>query len=105
MTFLATEVQQDSYGNEKSWNLKMHSPGLEKSWILGKMLEVTESQGISIFGSKYFMLFENWKHCPCQLCPQNAWFSAFLGHAKFKLVMEKSLKLIAQFLHEPCTSF
>ena len=28
--------------HEKSWNLKMHFPGLEKSWILGKMAEVME---------------------------------------------------------------
>ena len=33
---------QGSYGHEKSWNLKMHFPGLEKSWILGKMAEVME---------------------------------------------------------------
>ena len=28
--------------HEKSWNLKMHFPGLEKSWILGKIAEVME---------------------------------------------------------------
>ena len=28
--------KQGSYGHEKSWNLKMHFPGLEKPWILGK---------------------------------------------------------------------
>ena len=28
--------------HEKSWNLKMHFPGLEKSWILGKMAEIME---------------------------------------------------------------
>ena len=27
------------------------------------------------------------------------WFSAFLSHGKFKLVMEKSLNFIAQFLY------
>ena len=28
--------------HEKSWNLKMHFPGLEKSRVLGKMAEVME---------------------------------------------------------------
>ena len=28
--------------HEKSWNLKMHFPGLEKSWNLGKMIKVME---------------------------------------------------------------
>ena len=28
--------------HEKSWNLKMHFPGLEKSWILGKIAKVME---------------------------------------------------------------
>ena len=28
--------------HEKLWNLKMHFPGLKKSWILGKMAEVME---------------------------------------------------------------
>ena len=40
--FLRLRPDQGSYGYEKSWNLKMHFPGLEKSWILGKMVEVME---------------------------------------------------------------
>ena len=28
--------------HEKSWNLKMDFPGLEKSWNLGKMTKVME---------------------------------------------------------------
>ena len=42
---LLTKTQsaaQGSYGHEKSWNLKMHFPGLEKSWNLGKMTKVME---------------------------------------------------------------
>ena len=37
-----TSKGQGSYGHEKSWNLKMHFPGLEKSWNLGKMTKVME---------------------------------------------------------------
>ena len=44
---------QGSYGHEKSWNLKMHFPGLEKSWNLGKMDEVMEkSWNFIFFGPK-----------------------------------------------------
>ena len=35
--------------HEKSWNLKIHFPGLEKSWILGKMAEVMEKSWNFIF--------------------------------------------------------
>ena len=35
--------------HEKSWNLKMHFPGLEKSWNLGKMAEVMEKSWNFIF--------------------------------------------------------
>ena len=58
--------------------------------------------------SKYFVLFENWKHSPChraKLCPQKAGFSAFLSHRKFKLVIEKSSDFIIQFLCEPRLAF
>ena len=40
----------------------MHLPGLEKSWILGKMAEVMEKLWNFIFWSNYFVLFENWRH-------------------------------------------
>ena len=40
---------QGSYGHEKSWNLKMHFPGLKKSWNLGKMAEVMEKSWNFIF--------------------------------------------------------
>ena len=44
----------------KSWNLKIHLiPGLEKSWILGKMVEVMEKSRNFIYWFKYFVLFEN----------------------------------------------
>ena len=43
---------------EKSWNLKMDFPGLEKSWILGNITEVMEKSWNFIFLSKYFLLFE-----------------------------------------------
>ena len=36
-----------------------------------------------------------------KICPQKAGFSSFLSHGKFKLVTEKSLNFIAQFLYEP----
>ena len=42
-------ITQGSYCHEKSWNLKMHFPGLEKSWILGKMVEVMEESWNFIF--------------------------------------------------------
>ena len=54
------------------------------------------------------MLFENWKHFPyhrAKNVPKKAGFSAFLSHGKFKLVMEKSLNFIAQFLCDPCPVF
>ena len=35
--------------HEKSWNLKMHFPGMEKSWILGKMAEVMQKSWNFIF--------------------------------------------------------
>ena len=69
--------------HEKSWNLKMHFQGLEKSWIF-------------IFLSKYFVLFENWKHS-CH--PQKGWGFSVFSHGKQKLVMENSF--VDQFLHEP----
>ena len=37
-----------------------------------------------------------------KIYPKKAGFSAFLSHGKLKLVMEKSLNFIAQFLYEPC---
>ena len=40
----------------------MHFPGLEKSWILGKMVEVMEKSWNFCFWFKYFMLFENWRY-------------------------------------------
>ena len=82
----------------------MHFPGLEKSWILGKISEVMEKSWNFIFWSKYFVLFENWEHRPChreKIFSQKARFSAFRSRGKFKLVMEKSLNFIARFLCEP----
>ena len=72
--------------HEKSWNLKMHFPGLEKSWILGKIAEVMEKSWNFISLVQKFVLFENWKNSPShreKICPQKAGFSAFLGHGKF----------------------
>ena len=83
----------------------MHLPGLEKSWILGKMAEVMEKSWNFIFWSKDFVLFETWKNFPshrAKICPQNAGFSAFLSDRRFKLVMKKSGHFIAQFRYEPC---
>ena len=62
------------------------------------------------FLSKYFMLFENWKHSPShcsKYVPKKVWFSACFSHGRFKLVMEKSLIFIAQFefLCEPWYNF
>ena len=38
----------------KSWNLKIHFPGLEKSWILGKMAKVMEkSWNLIFFGTRF----------------------------------------------------
>ena len=42
-------VCQGSYGHEKSWNLKMHFPDLEKLWISGKIAEVMEKSWNFIF--------------------------------------------------------
>ena len=85
-------VQYGHENHKKSWNLKMHFPGLEKSWMLGKMAVVMEESCNFIFWSKYSMLFENWKHSPChcaKICPPKGWvFSIFLvmetqiGHGK-----------------------
>ena len=76
----------------------MHFPGLEKSWMLGKMAVVMEESCNFIFWSKYSMLFENWKHLLVivqKYAPQKAGFSAFFWSWKLKLVMEKSLDFIA----------
>ena len=35
-------ILQGSYGHEKSWNLQIYFPGLEKSWVLGKIAKVME---------------------------------------------------------------
>ena len=40
--------------HEKSWNLKMHFPDLEKPWISGKMAEVMEKSWNFIFLIKRF---------------------------------------------------
>ena len=83
----------------------MHFPGLEKLWILGEMADVMEKSWNFVFWSNYFVLFENWKHSPChqaKICPQKSGFSALLSHGKLKLIMEKLLNFIAQFLYEPC---
>ena len=58
------EFSQGSYGHGKSWNLKIHFPGLEKSWILGKMAEVMEKLRNFVFLVHDFVLFENWKTSP-----------------------------------------
>ena len=41
--------QVGSHCPEKSWNLKMHFPGLESSWVLGKMAKVMENLSNFIF--------------------------------------------------------
>ena len=71
----------------------MYFPGMEKSWILGKMAEVMEKSWNFIFWSKDFVLFENWKNSPshrAKIYPQKAGFSACLSHGKFKLVFSIS---------------
>ena len=40
---------QDSHCHEKSWNLKIHFPGLEKPWILGKMAEVMNGKFMDLY--------------------------------------------------------
>ena len=56
-----------------------------------------------IFWSKYFALFENWKHSPChraKYAPKRLRFQHFLVYnGKYKFVMKKSLSFIAQFLY------
>ena len=80
----------------------MHFPSPEKSLILGEMVVVVEKSRNFIL-SKYFVLFENWKHFPChraKICSnpppppkKKAGFSAsFSSRRKIKLVMEKSWK-------------
>ena len=49
------------------------------------------------FWSKYFVLFENWKHSPCHR-QQKAGLSAFCCRGNPKLVMEKSFNFIPQVL-------
>ena len=76
-------VWQGSYSHEKSLNLKIRLPDVEKLWILGKMAEVMEKSWNFISLSKYFVLFENWKHSPshqARIYPKKAGFSAFLSH-------------------------
>ena len=54
------------------------------------------------FWSKYFVLFENWKHSchRTKICPQKAAFSAFLCHGKFKLdIRWKSQEKVIEFYY------
>ena len=96
--------------HEKSWeDLKKHFLGLGKVMDFrkngrghGKVME--KSWNFS-FWSKYFVLFENWKHSPChraKMCPKKAGFSALLSHGKLKLIMEKSWKSHLILLHNFC---
>ena len=48
------------------------------------------------FLSKYFVLFENWKHSPCHRA-KKAGISVFLSHGKFELVIESQGKAIEFF--------
>ena len=73
-------------------NGRGHGKVMEKSWNFS-------------FWSKYFVLFENWKHSPChraKMCPKKAGFSALLSHGKLKLIMEKSWKSHLILLHNFC---
>ena len=66
----------------------------EKSWILEIMAEVMEKSWIFIFWTKYFVLFENWKHSSChsaKTCPKKLDYQHFLVMENLNLVMEKSL--------------
>ena len=84
-------VWQGSYSHEKSWDLKIRLPDVEKLWIFGKMAEVMEKSWNFISLSKYFVLFENWKHSPSL---QTRIYPKRLGFQHF-LVMEWSLDFIA----------
>ena len=67
----------------------------------GKVME------FHLFGPKISCRLKTWKNSPshrAKICLQKSGFSVFLSHGKFKLVMEKSLNFIAQFLYEPCVS-
>ena len=90
------ELGQGSYGHEKSWNLKMHFPGLKKSWILGKMAEVLEkSWNFFIWFKYYFVPFENWKHALCsrvKICPKR------LGSQHFLVIENTSIRIYGNHL-------
>ena len=82
-----------AHGHEKSWKLKMYFAGLDKS------------QNFIHFRSKYFVLFENWKHC-LRHQAKILGFQHFLFFGKIQNalenVIETSLSFISQFLCEIC---
>ena len=86
-------------------NLKVHFPGLEKSRIFRKLAKVMEKSWNFIFRSKHFVLFlklETITLSSSKNIAKKTGFSAFFSHGKLKLVMEKSLNLIAQILCQSC---
>ena len=88
------------------WDLKMDFPGLEKSCILGKMVEFMKKLTEFHIGPNNFVLnIDNSKHPPYHradiICTKKAWFSAFLSHVKSKLVMEKSLNFLSNCYVNP----
>ena len=98
--------------HEKTWNLKIHFPVLDKSWILG---ENGRSHGkameFHIFGPKISWCLKTGK---IPLVTEQKYASkrlgfAFLSHRKLKLVMKKSLNLSPNFCINPvkltCVSY
>ena len=73
-------IVQGSHGLEKSWSLTIHFPGLEKSWILGKMAEVMEN---------LVQIFQCLKTGSSLLVIEQKYVPKRLGFQHF-LVMEKS---------------
>ena len=99
-----------SYCHEKSWNLKMHLPGLEKSWILGKMAEVMEKPVMEFhfFGPKILCCLKTGKiiqvteqkHAPTRLDFQHFWVTENLNWS-WKSLWKVIEFFFAQFMIEP----
>ena len=94
-----------SNNSEKSWNLKVHFPGLEKSWILGGNGR-SHGKGtefhflVQIFRAVWKL--ETFSLSSSKVYLKKAGSSVFLSHGKF---IEKLSNFTAKFLFAPCTHF
>ena len=100
-------IIQGSYGHEKSWNLKMDFPDLEKSLILRIMAEIVEKSWNFIFGptiSCYLKTGSILLVIGQKDAPKRLGFQQFLVMENLNCSWkshEKVINFISEFLCEP----